>query len=303
MARSNHLIAVPIDSKLAEFIGKKGSENSITFYNRKVDDDVVVAIAPSSIAEKFYALPETLLMAEQIVISTASVDKAFGEVLVAASLLNKRVILTDGNDVSQFVKGLNMNPPEVVGKELIIEKIIAHQQKHGDSQEVRVDIDKAFPVKGVGTILLGIVTKGKLKVHDKLYHGSGKEVVVRSIQSQDIDVQEAERYVRVGIAAKGIEYDEVEKGDILTNKQYKKCGKANATIKISDFAKQKIDVNDRYGFVSNFSYVDATVEKVDGDQVTLKFEKELSLEEGDEFMLMRSHSPRVFASGKIESMQ
>ncbi len=299
--KSNHLVSIPLDPKLAEFIGKRGSENSITFYNRKTDDAVVVAIAPSSLSDKFYALPETMLIAEQIIISTLTVDKAFGEVLVAASLLSKRTILTDDNDVSQFVTGLGMNTPEVVGRELVLEKITSHHSKHTD-QEVRVDIDKAFPVKGVGTILLGIVTKGTLKVHDKLYHGSGKEVVVRSIQSQDIDVQEAERYVRVGIAAKGIEYDEVEKGDILLSNQYKKSRKAQVKLNISAFTKQKVDVNDRYGFVSNFSYVDATVESIDGDLATLKFEKDISLEVGDEFMLMRSHSPRVFASGTISGL-
>lgn len=300
--KSNHLVAIPLDPRLAEFIGKKGSENSITFYNRKADDAVVVGIAPSSISDKFYALPETMLIAEQIVISTANVDKAFGEVLVAASLLNKRTILTDDNDVSQFVSGLGMNAPEVVGRELVLEKIASHHQKHSD-QEVRVDIDKAFPVKGVGTILLGIVTKGTLKIHDKLYHGSGKEVIVRSIQSQDIDVQEAERYVRVGIAAKGIEHDEIEKGDLLTSKQYKRSISASATLKVSNFTKQKVEVNDRYGFASNFSYVECTVEKFENDKVTLKFEKELSLEAGDEFMLLRNNPPRIFASGVVESLQ
>ncbi len=303
MPKSNHLIAIPVDAKFADLIGKKGSENSITFYNRKVGDDVIVAIAPSSLSEKFYALPETLLISEQIAISTSNIDKAFGEVLIAVSLLNKRTLMTDDNDVTQFVAGLKMTSPEITNKESVLEKIISYHAKSDQSSEVRVDIDKAFPVKGVGTIVLGIVTKGTLKVHDKLYHGSGKEVVVRSIQAQDEDQQEAGKFVRVGIATKGIEYDEMEKGDILLSKPYKKASKILGKLKISEFTKQKVDVNDRYGFVSNFSYSEATVEKIEGEKVVLKFEKGLSLENGDEFMLMRSNSPRIFASGIIDSVE
>ncbi len=303
MPRSNHLIAIPVDTKFADLIGKKGSENSITFYNRKVGEDIVVGIAPSSLSEKFYALPETLLISEQIALSTANIDKAFGEVLIAVSLLSKRTLMTDENDVTQFVTGLKMTIPEITNKESVLEKIISYHQKSESPSEVRVDIDKAFPVKGVGTIVLGIVTKGTLKVHDKLYHGSGKEVVVRSIQAQDEDQQEAGKFVRVGIATKGIEYDEIEKGDILLSKPYKKSSKISGKLKISEFTKQKVEINDRYGFVSNFSYSEATVEKVEGEKAVLKFEKGLSLEIGDEFMLMRTHAPRIFASGIIESIE
>lgn len=303
MSKSNHLIAIPVDSKLADLIGKKGSENSITFYNRKVGEDIVVGLVPSSLSEKFYALPETLLISEQIILSTANVDKAFGEVLIAISLLSKRTLITDENDVMQFITGLKMDPPEIINKESALEKVISYHQKSEQSSEVRVDIDKAFPVKGVGTIVLGIVTKGTLKVHDKLYHGSGKEVVVRSIQAQDEDQQEAGKFVRVGIATKGIEHDEMEKGDILISKPYKKSSKITGKLKISEFTKQKVEANDRYGFVSNFSYSEVTVEKLEGQRVTLKFEKGLSLENGDEFMLMRTHSPRIFASGIIEGIE
>jgi len=85
-----HVISVPLDPRLAEFIGKKGSDDSIAFYNRKVDDSTIVALAPSS-EDKFYAAAESMLISSQIVISTAVLDKLFGEVLVAASLLDRHV--------------------------------------------------------------------------------------------------------------------------------------------------------------------------------------------------------------------
>ena len=78
----NTIVAIPFDSELASFIGKRGSENSITFYNRKFNEHVVVGIMPSSIEEKFYALPQCMLVADQILVSTKSVDRSFGEVLM-----------------------------------------------------------------------------------------------------------------------------------------------------------------------------------------------------------------------------
>jgi hypothetical protein len=47
MIPMNIVISVPVDENLAAFIGKKGSENSITFYNRKLEKDVVVALYPN----------------------------------------------------------------------------------------------------------------------------------------------------------------------------------------------------------------------------------------------------------------
>ena len=57
----NYLVAVPNDKALAEFIGKKGSENGITLYNRKVDEKIVVALAPTNPNEKFYGFIESML--------------------------------------------------------------------------------------------------------------------------------------------------------------------------------------------------------------------------------------------------
>ena len=210
----HYVVSVPFDPKLAEFIGKKGSENSITFYNRKIEDNVIVALAPTSILEKFYAVAESMLLSSEIIVSTADIDKLFGEIVVACSLLNKHVVFTKESNIDKFLNSIKINSVEFVEREDILHRILSHKPDYA-SDSVRIDIDKAFPVKGLGTILLGIVTKGTVKVHDELFHSSGKKVSIRSMQSQDMDMTEAKTGTRVGLAIKGMEHEEFEKGDVL----------------------------------------------------------------------------------------
>ena len=299
---NNYLIAVPLDEELASFIGKKGSANSIVFYNRKADGDIIVSIAPSSIEEKIYALAETMLIAEKIVISTKRIDKAFGEVLVACSFADKHVIFTDDNDVSQMIKELGIRSFEVVGRDGILSAITRRDEAAAEGGRTRVDIDKSFPVKGVGTVLLGIVTKGSVKVHDTLYDGKGKEISIKSIQMQDENVDIGPTNGRVGLSVKGADYEEVEKGNVLGNSQIKKTKQIEVELISNKFTNEEIRKGSRYGFVSNFAYADVTVEAMGDGTATLRLEKEVQLEPGDHFMLLRSRTPRIFAGGKVKGL-
>ncbi len=297
--KMHYIISVPVNENIASFIGKKGSEESLVFYNRKIDDDVIVTLYPSNDETKqHYAIAESMLLASQIVISTASIDKLFGEIMVAASLVQRHVIILNENDVSNLLANGLLKDYSLSTKEELLAKITSAKiQEKGP--ELRVDVDHAFPVKGIGTVALGIVMSGKVKVHDTLYCTSGKQVSVKSIQSQDIDIQEAGPGTRVGLAIKGAEAEDIDKGDLLLSKQWHRSKGALASIKTSSFAKENIEAQARYTFVSNFTHVIAKVEQYDGKSAVLSFEKPISIMDGDEFLLIREASPRIFASGII----
>ncbi len=64
--------------------------------------------------------------------------------------------------------------------------------------QVEVPIDNHFNVKGVGTVILGFVTSGKVRLHDDLVvEPLGKKVNIKGIQTHDKDIQEAETGTRV----------------------------------------------------------------------------------------------------------
>jgi len=297
----NIVIAVPVDEGLASFIGKKGSSDSIAFYNRKIDEDVIVALFPSQEEEKTYALAEALLIAQKTVLSTTMMDRKFGEALVAASLLGRPTLMTDDNDATGILRGSGISNYRVVSRDKLLEDIRADSGATVDEgRGVRIEIDKAFPVKGVGTVALGIVTRGTLKQHDKLYHTSGKQVTVRSIQSQDVDVVSAEKGARVGVSLKDISHEEIEKGDLLTPALVKKSAKLVIGYTVSKLAAEKVSEGSWYRLVLGFSFSECMVTKVGNGEMELELKAPLPAEVGDDVLLIRKEMPRIFACGKVK---
>ncbi|MDE1768210.1 MAG: hypothetical protein KGH67_03785 [Candidatus Micrarchaeota archaeon] len=297
----HYIVSIPVNEKIASFIGKKGSEESLIFYNRKVDQDVIVALYPSNDELKwYYSMASSMLLASQIVISTETVDKMLGEALIAASLLDKRVLVLNENDVSKIVGNGMLKNYEIISREELLGKITSVKTLDQHNQ-LRIDVDHAFPVKGIGTVALGIVMGGKVKVHDSLHSTSGKQVSVKSIQSQDVDIQEAGIGTRVGLALKGAEPEDIQKGDLLLSRPAAKSKSATSTLQLSSFASEKIEPQSRYTFVSNFTHVVVKVENYEGNKATLTFEKPISILEGDSFLLIRESNPKIFSSGRIIS--
>ncbi len=291
--------ALPFDDELAKFIGKKGSENSIIFYNRKSGSDVIAALMPNM--EKFYSMLEVLTISDVVVASTKSIDKNLGEVIIACSLLGKHVLFTNDNEIGHgILSGVNLDY-EVVERSTVVEKIIEYGSKlQRPAGNARIDIDKAFNVKGIGTVVLGIVTRGTVHAHDTLVHSSGKSVSIRSIQSQDEDISEASAGTRVGLAIKGMDYSEIGKGDILSAKQVSAVKSIRLELNASALAGEQISKGSIYGIGSNFSYSKATVESIEGNEALFKLESAMPVETGDKCLLDRQTVPRIFSAGTVK---
>ncbi len=297
----NIVISVPVDENLASFIGKKGSENSITFYNRKLENDVVVVLYPNQEDEKVYALAQSLLLSTQVVLSTLAMDRRFGEALIAASLLGRPLLLTDDSDAEGILKGSGLSGYRVVSRAELLDAVRKSAQPAGEGT-IRVDIDKGFPVKGVGTVALGIVTRGVIRQHDKLYHTSGKLVVVRGLQSQDVDITSADRGTRVGVSLKDISHEDIGKGDLLTATPVGRASRISVEFTTSKMAVEKMVEGAQYRLVMGFGFSDCAVTKVDGNVVELDLKAKLPAEVGTEVLLIRKAMPRIFAAGRVKSV-
>ncbi len=292
------VVAVPLDEELASFVGKKGSVNGIAFYSRKTANGVITALFPSQDESKPYALPEALLVASKVLVSTRNIDKRFGEALVACSLLDKETLFTDDNDASALARDAGIADYRAVSKGDILEALEAGAQG-GQDGGVRIDVDKAFPVKGIGTVVLGIVTRGTVRQHDKLFHTSGRQVSVRSIQSQDEDIEAAGTGTRVGLALKDIEDKEISKGDVIGDRQVAKRSSITISCRQSGIAKEQVAEGSVYGVAVGFSYSECVVKRADGRNLELELRSRFAAEKGDDALLVRKQAPRIFASGKI----
>ncbi len=296
----NHIISVLLDSTIAGAIGKKGSENSITYYNGTYNGEHISMLTPTSMEDKVYAAAESILLSEQVVIGTQNVDRFFGEAVLACSLLDKRLIITNDSDVSDLLKGIELKDAVFVERDDVLNNILSYT-KEPRPGECRVDIDKAFNVKGIGPVALGIVTRGTIKVHDKIFLPSGKEVMIKSIQSNDVDATSANVNTRVGLAIKGVPADEISKGDVLSKERIMPASDIHIDIRQIKIGSEPIKPGNSYSIVSGFSYTNAAIVSVEGKTVHLKADRPVPLEIGDGMMLIRGRAPRIFAYGKVVS--
>ena len=100
------IAALPNYFALAEELGKKSTTNGITFFNRKAEGKYITVLAPTSIEEKYYAIAQSIMLANVVVLSTSRIDAIFGESLIAASLLSKPLLITDDTDASSLLKDM-----------------------------------------------------------------------------------------------------------------------------------------------------------------------------------------------------
>ena len=295
-----HFIAsILMDPELGRTVGKKSSENSIIYYNGSYLGNHITALSPASVEDKIHAMCESIILSDMVVVSTKRIDKYLAEALLACSITDKEIVITNDNDISDLISGTSLSGIKAVEPDSL-PYIITSSQRMNKGTETRIDIDKAFVVKGIGTVLLGIVKSGTVSVHDKLISSSsGTEVTIRSIQSNDVDIERAEANTRVGIAVKGIEADQVEKGDILSAKRVVPCREIVAKIDAIKINKEEILKGKAYTFVSNFSYTTAYVDSFEDDHISLKLDRPLAVQTGDNIMLARAAMPRIFCYGTI----
>lgn len=299
---SSIVVAIPNDTTLAGELGKKGTQNGITFYNRKMGNDAMVILTPTDPGAKFYAVGEIISMADVVVISTSNMDALLGESIIIASLLGKKTIFTKDNDISRILKSVSPPVHEFADRKELLERLSGFKRDPSQGAgELRIDMDKSFPVKGVGTVLLGIVRSGTVRVHDMLHSSGGKEVLVRSIQVHDDDFQEASVGDRVGLAVKGVDHSDIEKGDVLSKESRPGASSFSAEVRRSPLLNDLELDNSNCTLVSGFSVVNCKVSKT-GAGFSLRLEKPTAIWKGDGFVLIREKAPRVIGAGRVTDL-
>lgn len=131
-------------------------------------------------------------------------------------------------------------------KKKIIEIGLDHlKTEREDKSYLKILVDHVFPVKGIGTVILGMVREGVVNAGQMVeilgYEGPSKKVIVRSIQKHDRDFKQASKGDRVGLALKGnITPKDIGRDNIIvTPGQFKQEKEINANVYISPFYKPK----------------------------------------------------------------
>lgn len=213
---------------MAKELGKKGTSTDITFYNLKKGDTTLTVIEPSRYPEKLSSLYYTVSLADLAVLVIDAITARLGETILmleAAGLKEGILILRNYIDQAQIaplIKGTVLEqytvlPDDPVGlRERLIVRASERQPARTGETGI-VPVDHHFNVKGIGTVVLGCVRGGTIHRHDQLtVHPLGKQVQVRSIQMHDDDAEAASAGDRVGLALKGVESDDLDRGYVLS---------------------------------------------------------------------------------------
>jgi selenocysteine-specific translation elongation factor len=215
-------VAVVGAPDVAKELAKKGTASDLTLYNAVRDGHATTLVEPSQFPEKLPPLVTALAMADQCLLLITELNRAVAETIATLEVTAVPTTVVLGPsvgeaEVARLLKGGRLETAPRTPLDLVhLRELVDGWTAPEVAGPVRVPLDHVFPVKGVGTVALGVVRQGTLRAHDKLRLWPGtREVEVRSIQVHDIDRKDAGCGERVGVALRGVEADEVSRGETL----------------------------------------------------------------------------------------
>ena len=306
MVRSVNFVVLGKQDIVTEF-GKKGTETDLTLYDRKESDVIKTWVVPSGFPDKIQPLFQAINLAEYAILYVDKLDKFTGEQIIALDLLKKeKGILSHTFDVDEtklslMIKGTVVENYVKVDHDMIKEEMDKFEPITNDEPSEMV-IDHCFDVKGVGTVILGKVTNGKIKQYDNLkLYPAGIDVLIKSIQMHDDPVPESICPARVGLAVKGVKPDDVGRGDIISEED---AVDVKTEIEL-DFQKSpfyKNDIAENQGCLVSIGLQIKAAKFTSISPLKLTFEKPVVCKTGQIAIILKPESTtiRILGSGAIQ---
>ncbi len=231
--------------QLARQLGKKGTSSDVCLYNYDKDFTLEV-VDPLRYPDKPLTMFQTIFMTDVpivlIPITGPDIHTAeFGLLLESLGFANGIIAVVHEGEyfdnlqieqkIQKMFSNLLLNNYPILNVDLtkgetVNELKIMIKEKSSsrpsflwaEKDHSRVDIDHVFPIKGIGTVILGRVRAGNLKRGETLHvFPSKRNCILRSIQISDVDYNDAETGKRVGLALRGLLPKDVQRGFVLSN--------------------------------------------------------------------------------------
>ena len=292
---------------IASEFGKKGTVTDLSLYDRKESDIIKTWVTPSGFPDKIQPLFQAINLAEYVIFYVDKLDKFTGEQIIALDSLQKeKGILSHTFDVDEskldaMIKGTVVENYLKVDQDKIKEEMDKLEPISNDGPSAMV-IDHCFDVKGVGTVILGKVTAGRIKQYDNLkLYPAEIDVLIKSIQMHDDPVEESLCPARVGLAVKGAKPDEVGRGDVISEQNA-----VNVATEIElDFKKNpfyKSDIAENQGCLVNIGLQIKAAKFTSISPLKLSFEKPVVFHKGEIAVILKPESTtiRILGSGTIQ---
>lgn len=215
-------VAVVGAREVAKELGKKGTASDLTLFNDVHEELALTLVEPTQFPEKWGPLLNAISMADHCLLAVDELSRPIAETIAVLELAPVPVTVARGPNVGEVelarvLKGSRLEAaPRVAFDPPSLRASLEGLGAPAREGAVRVVLDHAFPVKGVGAVALGVVRQGTVHVHEKLrLWPTAKQVEVRSLQVHDLDRKEVGPGERVGVALRGVEADELSRGQEL----------------------------------------------------------------------------------------
>jgi selenocysteine-specific translation elongation factor len=298
------------DSNIAAQLGKKGTVTDIAIYDRKTTDTVYTWTVPTTFPDKIQSLMHAVNIAEYAILNVAKLDKFLGEQIMALDSvgLTEGFVLhsyeVDGDKLKMLLKGTALANYQFVDSVDHLKQEMAKLKPKSAHGPLTIPVDHAFDVKGVGTVALGVVKQGIVKVYEELALLPGKKnVLVKSIQMHDDPVESSSSPARVGLAIKGAGADDISRGDVICAPDSVKVSSGAIAAKFakSPFFKDDLPENHTY-MISVGMQVKAAKVKFEGEILHVTPEKPIACRQGQTLVLLKpdSQGTRITGKGSIQ---
>jgi selenocysteine-specific translation elongation factor len=294
-------------------LGKKGTVSDLTLYHDVHGERAVTLVEPTQFPEKVAPLAVALAMADAALVVVPELTRAVAEAIAVVDLTDVPTTVVVGpavgeGDVARILKGTRLEAaPRLPLDPLKLRAFLDGIEARVADGPVEVPIDHAFPVKGVGPVALGLVRRGTLRAHDRLRLWPGpKTVEVRSIQVHDIDRTDATCGERVGVALKGVDVDEIERGQVLAPEgSFVAARRIGGTLARCRYYRGDAGPGSQLHLATGLQVVPAGVEKLEGTSVGLLTDRPVAAKAGDAaylFDLSTTGGPRIVGRVAVASL-
>ncbi|AIC14233.1 EF-Tu/IF-2/RF-3 family GTPase [Nitrososphaera viennensis] len=300
------------DPAIAGELGKKGTSTDITIYDRKTADIVYTWTVPITFPDKVQPLMQAVNIAEYAILNVSKLDRFLGEQVLALdySGIKDGFVLhsyeVDREKLKALLKGTSLANYQFVDSIDQLKQEMTKLAPKGKEGPVMIPVDHAFDVKGVGTVVLGVVRQGSVKAYDELtLQPSGKNVLVKSIQMHDDPVENSSSPARVGLAVKGPSAGDISRGDVICAPGTVKVasGPVAAKFQKSPFFKGELADNQMYMLSAGMQIRPVKVKQAAGsDMLEITPEKPMVYLPGQACVLLKpdSQTTRIIGKGVFQ---
>jgi len=216
-------------------------------------------------------------------------------------------------DIESFIKGTPLEGSPIVEVDSVsrkgIDELLHVIDKKTDdiaelknSGNVRLNIDRAFQVKGFGTVITGTLTEGKISVGDELeVYPHDIKTKVRNIQVHKKDVKTAYAGQRTAINLTNIKVEDIGRGcSLATPGTLTKTYMLDTEVQMIKNSGINLELWDRVRVYTGTSEVMARFVPLGGDVLEegLRLEEEIAVKNYDKFII-RTYSPMITIGGGV----